>query len=98
MSYAARARRFLDEHQSEPQTQGTLHEINEINEIRAGLVTTRPNDEGVYGTSHIGIGTSSLLGGTVKAKMHYDVIMWSPTLTLDGEVVLRDGIWLMNAL
>ena len=55
-------------------------------------------DEGVYGTSHIGIGTSSLLGGTVKAKMHYDVIMWSPTLTLDGEVVLRDGIWLMNAL
>ena len=54
-------------------------------------------DEGVYGTSHIGIGTSSLLGGTVKAKMHFDVIMWTPTLTLDGQVVLRDGNWLVNS-
>jgi 2,5-dihydroxypyridine 5,6-dioxygenase len=54
-------------------------------------------DEGVYGTSHIGIGTSSLLGGTVKAKMHYDVIMWSPTLELDGTIVLRDGQWLVEA-
>jgi leucyl aminopeptidase (aminopeptidase T) len=51
-------------------------------------------DEGVYGTSHIGIGTSTLLGGTVKAPMHYDIIMWNPTLELDGEVVLRDGEWL----
>lgn len=54
-------------------------------------------DEGVYGTSHIGIGTSSLLGGTVRAKMHFDIIMWSPTLELDGEVVLRDGEWLISA-
>lgn len=50
-------------------------------------------DEGVYGTSHIGIGTSTLLGGTVKAPMHFDIIMWNPTLELDGSVVLRDGEW-----
>ena len=50
-------------------------------------------DEGVYGTSHIGIGTSTLLGGTVKAPMHFDIIMWNPTLELDGVVVLRDGEW-----
>lgn len=50
-------------------------------------------DEGVYGTSHIGIGTSTLLGGTVKAPMHFDIIMWNPTLELDGGVVLRDGEW-----
>jgi leucyl aminopeptidase (aminopeptidase T) len=50
-------------------------------------------DEGVYGTSHIGIGTSTLLGGTVKAPMHFDIIMWNPTLVLDGTVVLRDGEW-----
>lgn len=53
-------------------------------------------DEGVYGTCHIGIGTSSLLGGTVKAKMHYDVILWNPTLELDGRTVLRDGTWLVS--
>lgn len=54
-------------------------------------------DEGVYGTSHIGIGTSSLLGGEVKAKMHFDIIMWHPTLELDGNIVLRDGEWLVSA-
>lgn len=53
------------------------------------------DDEGVYGTCHIGIGTSTMLGGTVKAKMHYDVLMWRPTLTLDGDVVLREGEWLL---
>lgn len=53
------------------------------------------DDEGVYGTCHVGIGTSTLLGGVVKAKMHYDVLMWRPTLVLDGEVVLRDGDWLL---
>lgn len=54
------------------------------------------NDEGVYGTSHIGIGTSTSLGGTVKASMHYDALMWNPTLKLDGQVVLEDGRWLLD--
>jgi 2,5-dihydroxypyridine 5,6-dioxygenase len=54
------------------------------------------NDEGVYGTSHIGIGTSTSLGGTVKAPMHYDALMWRPTLELDGRIVLEDGVWLLE--
>jgi 2,5-dihydroxypyridine 5,6-dioxygenase len=54
-------------------------------------------DEGVYGTSHIGIGTSTLLGGNVRASMHFDIIMWRPTLELDGTVVLREGQWLISA-
>ena len=53
------------------------------------------DDEGVYGTSHIGIGTSTLLGGKVKTKMHFDVLMWRPTLELDGKVVLKAGEWLI---
>jgi 2,5-dihydroxypyridine 5,6-dioxygenase len=51
------------------------------------------DDEGVYGTAHIGIGTSTLLGGVIKAPGHYDAIMWLPTLTLDGKIVLKDGEW-----
>ncbi len=54
------------------------------------------HDEGVYGTSHIGIGTSVMLGGVVKTLTHFDALMWKPTLTLDGEVVLRDGEWLID--
>src|SRR5699024_9410226 len=45
------------------------------------------DDEGVYGTAHIGIGTSTLLGGKIKAPGHYDALMWKPTLLLDGKTV-----------
>lgn len=48
-------------------------------------------DEGVYGTAHIGIGTSITLGGTVKAACHYDLIMKDATVTADGKPILKDG-------
>lgn len=46
-------------------------------------------DEGVLNTIHIGIGTSLMLGGTLKAATHYDLIMWDPTIEIDGKVVQR---------
>jgi 2,5-dihydroxypyridine 5,6-dioxygenase len=46
---------------------------------------------GAWGTCHFGIGTSASLGGGTQAAMHYDVILRSPTVELDGEVVMRDG-------
>lgn len=49
------------------------------------------NDEGVNGTIHIGIGTSSSLGGVVQAKTHFDAIIRDPTVWFDGEPVIRDG-------
>ncbi|RMF87844.1 MAG: leucyl aminopeptidase, partial [Nitrospinota bacterium] len=48
-------------------------------------------DEGVLGVVHIGIGTNITLGGTVKARVHYDLLMHRATLTVDDQVVLRDG-------
>ncbi len=48
-------------------------------------------DEGVFGTVHIGIGTNVTLGGHIKAAIHYDLIMWRPTIALDGTEVLIDG-------
>ena len=48
-------------------------------------------DEGVYGSVHIGIGTSITLGGKVKAASHYDLIMKDATIEVDGEIVLQDG-------
>jgi 2,5-dihydroxypyridine 5,6-dioxygenase len=49
-------------------------------------------DEGVFGTVHIGIGTNLTLGGKVKAAIHYDLILWHLTVELDGRVVLEKGI------
>ncbi len=46
-------------------------------------------DEGVLNTIHIGIGTSMMLGGTIKAATHYDLIMWDPTIEIDGKIVQK---------
>lgn len=48
-------------------------------------------DEGVYGSVHIGIGTNITLGGNIKAACHYDLIMTKPTVVADGTIVLKDG-------
>jgi 2,5-dihydroxypyridine 5,6-dioxygenase len=49
------------------------------------------NDHGRYGNVHVGIGTSSNLGGMTRAPVHFDAMMAEPILELDGEVVLEDG-------
>jgi 2,5-dihydroxypyridine 5,6-dioxygenase len=53
-------------------------------------------DEGAFGTMHIGIGTSTNLGGVIKASTHFDAVMSRPTLTVDGEVLVKDGVVLVK--
>lgn len=48
-------------------------------------------DEGVLGVVHIGIGTNITLGGTIKASLHYDLLMYNATLELDGRIILKNG-------
>lgn len=48
-------------------------------------------DEGVANTCHIGVGTSITLGGTVKARCHYDFIMHQPTIVVDDRCIMREG-------
>ncbi|MBA7581037.1 hypothetical protein ES708_22936 [subsurface metagenome] len=50
------------------------------------------NDHGVYGSAHIGIGTSQNIGGGVKAPIHFDVTIANPTIYFDGEIAIKDGI------
>ena len=56
----------------------------------ARLIGVMLEDEGVLGTIHIGIGTSLTLGGLVSAPMHYDLIMWEPTIVVDGKTVQKN--------
>ncbi|WP_198477947.1 aminopeptidase [Aquamicrobium zhengzhouense] len=49
------------------------------------------NEHGVYGSCHIGIGTSETIGGSVRADLHFDVMLQAPTLTLDGVDVVKNG-------
>ena len=48
-------------------------------------------DEGVYGSVHIGTGTNITLGGVTKAACHYDLIMTGATIIADGRTILKDG-------
>lgn len=48
-------------------------------------------DEGVFGSVHIGIGTNITLGGNVKAACHYDLIMTGASIVADGRTILEKG-------
>lgn len=63
---------------------GLNPEIKEFNGIGS-------NDHGVYGSVHIGLGTSHNLGGTVKAPLHYDVMISNPTVIFDNKKVIDNG-------
>ncbi|MDH5792462.1 MAG: leucyl aminopeptidase, partial [Candidatus Bathyarchaeota archaeon] len=58
---------------------------------RSRMTGVMLDDEGVLGSAHIGIGTSITLGGVVKAAVHYDLVLWRPTIELDGEAVIEKG-------
>ncbi len=46
-------------------------------------------DEGVFGTIHIGIGTSISLGGRTDAPIHYDLIIKDVNVELDGQTIQK---------
>jgi len=51
-------------------------------------------DEGVAGTGHVALGSNSFFGGASVASVHLDFVYHSPTVWLDGEIVIQDGEFL----
>ena len=64
---------------------GTSHTIPRV--FRA----TR-RDGGIVGTVHIAIGRNNDIGGQRWSQVHHDGLMDRPTVELDGEAVVRDGV------
>ena len=48
-------------------------------------------DKKMYGTSHIGMGDTIALGGTCHAKLRLEGVIKEPEITVDGQVLTRDG-------
>jgi aminopeptidase len=49
-------------------------------------------DEKVYGTSHVAFGNNtSYPGGRNLSILHMDTIIFKPTITLDGRIVMKNG-------
>lgn len=49
-------------------------------------------DEGVFGTLHIGIGNNLSYGGDNATPIHIDLIMKKPTYIVDGKIIYQDGV------
>jgi leucyl aminopeptidase (aminopeptidase T) len=48
-------------------------------------------DEKILGTVHVAFGASAGIGGTIEVPVHLDCVVMRPTLTIDGEPVVRCG-------
>ncbi|MFQ5712345.1 MAG: aminopeptidase [Candidatus Geothermarchaeales archaeon] len=55
------------------------------------LIGNMAEDKKKEGSVHIAIGDNHKLGGTVTSSIHLDGLMVSPTVELDGEVVVKRG-------
>ena len=58
---------------------------------KARLIGNLLEDEKVYGTAHVAFGSNATFGGTVSAGVHIDGIILGAVVSVDGQVVVRDG-------
>jgi leucyl aminopeptidase (aminopeptidase T) len=60
---------------------------------KASLIGDPLIDEGVLGTAHVALGLNFTYGGTISdAKTHIDCVFRKPTIELDGEFLMKDGV------
>lgn len=52
-------------------------------------------DEKVLGTVHLAFGDNSTFGGTVRAGVHIDGVIYKPTLEVDGTTLIDGGKWVI---
>jgi 2,5-dihydroxypyridine 5,6-dioxygenase len=57
---------------------------------KAKMTGVQTQDEAVYGTCHIGVGSNITWGGKIKAATHFDFIMYAPKIELDGITILEN--------
>jgi leucyl aminopeptidase (aminopeptidase T) len=58
---------------------------------KANLTGELLEDEKILGTVHVAFGASAGIGGEIQVPVHLDCVVMKPTLTVDGQEVVRDG-------
>jgi leucyl aminopeptidase (aminopeptidase T) len=64
---------------------------------RAQLTGELLEDEKILGSCHVAFGASAAIGGTVRVPIHIDCVVLKPSVTIDGEPLVRDGELLVGA-
>ncbi|KPD05180.1 hypothetical protein AM501_27955 [Aneurinibacillus migulanus] len=57
----------------------------------ARLIGNMAEDKKAWGTVHIAVGDSHVIGGTVESSIHLDGLLLSPTVWIDDECVIQEG-------
>ncbi len=70
---------------------GNIAELGIGTNDQAALVGIILEDEKVLGTVHVAVGNNASFGGTVTVPVHLDGIITSPTLEVDGRLVMQNG-------
>ena len=81
------------------QIAATDENASNIAELGIGTSHTIPRvyratrrDGGMAGNVHIAIGRNNDIGGQTWSRVHHDGLINRPTVELDGEIVVRDGV------
>ncbi len=53
--------------------------------------TSYLEDESAISTCHVGFGSNTSQGGNIRAAGHFDAMIISPTIEMDGEFLMKDG-------
>jgi leucyl aminopeptidase (aminopeptidase T) len=53
-------------------------------------------DEKLLGSAHVAFGSSAGIGGSIDAGVHIDCVITRPTVTLDDDVVVQDGMLVLE--
>jgi leucyl aminopeptidase (aminopeptidase T) len=64
---------------------------------RAQLTGLVLEDEKILGTVHVAFGASAGIGGTVAVPIHLDVVVLDASLVVNGQPVLEDGRFVLEA-
>ena len=65
---------------------------------KAKLIGNLAEDKKLAGTVHFAVGDNESLGGTLKSSIHLDGVVRTPTVELDGVVVVDNGQIVEDAL
>lgn len=87
---AARLEEMLGDPKTAPHARN-LAELGIGTNDKARVTGVILEDEKIYGTVHIALGSSDTFGGTVAAGIHVDGIITRPELFLDGNCIVKDG-------
>jgi leucyl aminopeptidase (aminopeptidase T) len=88
---------FLGRLQAHGQAGTNLAELGVGTNDRAKLTGLILEDEKILGTVHVAFGASAGIGGTVSVPIHLDAVVLEATLTVDGQTVLDNGKYLLDA-